>query len=288
MENKTITQIIDKNTALLLQNEDIVSFESILPSISAIQKMMNLCKSVVFPYLLHTQISYHDTTKYQINIRLEEIYRLLVDQLHCGFCFASANTFSKEQAEDIALHFIDSLPEIKRQLISDAKAIQKNDPAANSIQEVIFCYPSIVALTHHRIAHKLFKMNIPIIPRIITEMAHSHTGIDIHPAAQIGDYFSIDHGTGVVIGETSIIGDRVSIYQGVTLGAKSFVFDEHGVPLNTPRHPIIENDVTIYSNASILGRITVGHHSVIGSNIRLTESISPHSKITQSQPIQLK
>ncbi|MGL6022958.1 MAG: serine O-acetyltransferase [Chitinophagaceae bacterium] len=286
MTSQKINEIIKKNTSLLLQNEGAFS-ENILPSIPIIIKIIDLCKSVIFPSFLQKKNSYHNTQEYQIHIHLEKIYNLLINQLHCGFCFMHKNIFTKEQAEKIALSFIDLLPEIKRQLTTDAQAIKKIDPAANSIEEIIFCYPSIIALTHHRIAHQLFRMDIPILPRIITEMAHSNTGIDIHPAAQIGDFFSIDHGTGVVIGATCIIGHHVSIYQGVTLGAKSFVFDDCGLPLNTPRHPIIEDHVTIYSNASILGRITIGHHSVIGSNIRLTESISPNSKITQSQPIKI-
>ena len=136
-------------------------------------------------------------------------------------------------------------------------------------------------MLHQRFAHLLFSMNIPYLPRIISEMAHSQTGIDIHPGAKIGEYFAIDHGTGVVIGETCVIGDFVTIYQGVTLGAKSFQYDEEGVPLNVPRHPVIEDNVTIYSNASVLGRITIGHDSIIGGNVWLTESVPPNSRIIQ-------
>ena len=126
---------------------------------------------------------------------------------------------------------------------------------------------------------------MPVLPRIITEMAHSKTGIDIHPGAQIGEYFSIDHGTGVVIGETCIIGNHVTLYQGVTLGAKKFTYNENGTPVNTPRHPIIEDNVTIYSNSSILGRITIGHDTIVGGNIWLTESVRPYSKIVQQKAV---
>ena len=140
-------------------------------------------------------------------------------------------------------------------------------------------------MTHYRIAHRLHKMGVPVIPRIITEQAHSKTGIDIHPGAQIGEYFSIDHGTGVVIGETCIIGNHVTLYQGVTLGAKSFKYDEQGNMLNVPRHPIIEDNVTIYSNASVLGRITIGHDSTIGGNIWLTHDVPPYSRILQSKAV---
>jgi serine O-acetyltransferase len=140
-------------------------------------------------------------------------------------------------------------------------------------------------MTHYRIAHVLHQMQVPVIPRIITEQAHSKTGIDIHPGAQIGEYFAIDHGTGVVIGETTIIGNHVTLYQGVTLGAKSFRYDENGNMLNIPRHPIIEDHVTVYSNASILGRITIGHHSVIGGNIWVTNNVPPYSRIQQSKAV---
>ena len=161
-----------------------------------------------------------------------------------------------------------------------------NDPAAPNYGEVIFSYPCLNAMTHYRMAHKLHELKVPVIPRIITELAHSKTGIDIHPGAKIGEYFSIDHGTGVVIGETTIIGNHVSLYQGVTLGAKSFKYDENGNMLNVPRHPIIEDNVTVYSNASILGRITIGHDSVIGGNIWLTHGVPPYSRILQSKALE--
>jgi serine O-acetyltransferase len=150
---------------------------------------------------------------------------------------------------------------------------------------VIFCYPVIQAMLHYRVAHQLHIMGVPILPRILTEMAHSSTGIDIHPGAQIGEYFSIDHGTGVVIGETCIIGNHVTLYQGVTLGAKNFQVDDQGRPVNVPRHPIIGDHVTIYANSTILGRITIGQNTVIGGNIWLTHSVPPGSKILQSKAI---
>ena len=139
---------------------------------------------------------------------------------------------------------------------------------------------------YQRVAHELLKLEVPVIPRIITELAHSDTGIDIHPGAQIGEYFSIDHGTGIVIGETTIIGNHVRLYQGVTLGTKSFVLDENGLPLNIPRHPIIEDHVTIYSNTSVLGRIKIGHNSIIGGNIWLTHDVPPNSKVLQTRAIE--
>ena len=191
----------------------------------------------------------------------------------------------QRKAETLTLEFIDELPELKRLLYTDVEAMFDNDPAAETYGEVIFCYPVVNAMTHYRIAHALHVKNIPVIPRIITEQAHSKTGIDIHPGATIGEYFAIDHGTGVVIGETCIIGHHVTLYQGVTLGAKSFKYDEQGNVLNVPRHPIIEDHVTVYSNASILGRITIGHDSVIGGNIWVTRDVPPHSRIQQSRAV---
>ena len=222
---------------------------------------------------------------------MEELMVLLTKQIAHGlqFCEDCEEMRTKEQvyreAARLAAEFIDTLPEIKRLLYTDVEAMFDADPAATNYGEVIFCYPVMNTMTHYRMAHRLHELKVPVIPRIITELAHSKTGIDIHPGAQIGEYFSIDHGTGVVIGETTIIGNHVTLYQGVTLGAKSFKYDEQGNMLNIPRHPIIEDNVTIYSNASILGRITIGHHSVIGGNIWLTHSVPPYSRILQSKAV---
>ena len=165
---------------------------------------------------------------------------------------------------------------------SDAQAAYDGDPAAKSVGEAIFCYPSVRALTNHRIAHELYKLEVPLIPRIISESAHSDTGVDIHPGATIGKKFFIDHGTGTVIGETCIIGDNVRIYQGVTLGAKSFPMDEDGFPIKgVARHPIVEDDAVIYAGATILGRVTIGRGAEIGGNVWLTRSVSPGSRILQ-------
>ena len=183
----------------------------------------------------------------------------------------------------IAAGFVGRIPELRRLLASDVKAVFDGDPAAGSYEEVILCYPAIVAMVHYRFAHALHEMGVPIVPRIITELAHSATGIDIHPGARIGEYFSIDHGTGVVIGETCIIGNRVRLYQGVTLGAKSFKFDADGNPLNEPRHPVLEDGVVVYSNSSILGRVRIGHDSVIGGNVWVTSDLPPHSRVVQGR-----
>ena len=174
------------------------------------------------------------------------------------------------------------LPELKEQLAMDVEAAYNGDPAAESYEEIICCYPVIKAMINYRVAHKMLLLGVRLIPRIMTEMAHSETGIDIHPAATIGHHFTIDHGTGVVIGATCIIGNNVKLYQGVTLGAKSFPLDENGNPIKgIPRHPIIEDNVIIYSNSTVLGRITIGQGTVIGGNLWVTEGTRPGEKLMQ-------
>ena len=173
---------------------------------------------------------------------------------------------------------------MRRVLATDVAAAYNGDPAAHSFGEVISCYPAIRAISNYRIAHELLRLGVPLIPRIITEMAHSETGIDIHPGAVIGSHFTIDHGTGVVIGETCIIGNNVKLYQGVTLGAKSFPLDADGKPIKgIPRHPILEDNVIVYSNATILGRITIGQGATVGGNIWVTENVPPGARIVQTK-----
>ena len=180
--------------------------------------------------------------------------------------------------------FINALPNIKKDLEKDLSFFMDSDPAVDSKEEVILAYPGFKAIRYYRIAHELFMLDVPLIPRIITEMAHSETGIDIHPEAQIGHHFTIDHGTGVVIGATCIIGNNVKLYQGVTLGAKSFPMDENGHPIKgIPRHPILEDDVIVYSNATILGRITIGKGTIIGGNLWVTESTKPGEHLVQAK-----
>ena len=182
-----------------------------------------------------------------------------------------------------ASSMIDYLPELKEQLEMDVEAAYNGDPAAESYDEIICCYPVIKAMINYRVAHKMLSLGVSLIPRIITEKAHSETGIDIHPAASIGHHFTIDHGTGVVIGATCIIGNNVKLYQGVTLGAKSFPLDEKGNPIKgIPRHPIIEDDVIIYSNSTVLGRITIGRGSIIGGNLWVTKGTEPGEKLMQN------
>ncbi len=261
-----------------------------MPSIDDLREIIELTRSVLFPgYFRNSEIN-RETVSYYTGAKLDRIFRGLAEQIKRGFCFTCDTSETtcfdcEERAKTLTEKFIESLPEIRRLLAYDAKAAFIGDPAAKSISETIFCYPSIMAMTYHRIAHELYMLDVPLIPRIISEMAHSRTGIDIHPGAQIGEYFFIDHGTGTVIGETCIIGKNVRIYQGVTLGARSFPLDENGNPIkNVPRHPIVEDDVIIYSGATVLGRITVGKGAEIGGNVWITEPVPPGSKVMQSAP----
>lgn len=239
------------------------------PSILQLKRLMELVEYVIFP-------DYSDVPSWTNGT--EGIRAILAEQL---------STISEiSDYQKITDDFVAALPEILRLLHTDADAVMHNDPAVKSMQEVILCYPVVKVMIHYRAAHQLYLLGVPIIPRVITEMAHSATGIDIHPAAQIGEYFSIDHGTGVVIGATSIIGNHVMLYQGVTLGAKNFSYDANGVPIDKPRHPILEDYVTVYSNTSILGRVRIGHHTIVGGNVWLTHDVPAHSRVLQSQAVQ--
>jgi serine O-acetyltransferase len=203
-------------------------------------------------------------------------------ELHAG-CTANEAAIS-HHAHTLAHGLAARLPEIRRLLDSDLEAAYAGDPAAHSVDEVLLCYPSFTALVHHRIAHELDRRGAPLVARIIAEIAHSRTGIDIHPGATLGERFFIDHGTGVVIGQTAIIGRGVRLYQAVTLGARSFTTDAQGHLVNTPRHPIIEDDVTIYAGATVLGRVTIGKGSTIGGNVWLTRSVPAGSQVRQGVP----
>jgi serine O-acetyltransferase len=190
---------------------------------------------------------------------------------------------SAERASHIVRAFAHALPRIRLTLDTDVLAAYRGDPAARSVDEVLLCYPGTLATVHYRLAHELYSLGVPLLARMVTEIAHSDTGIDIHPGATIGQSLFIDHGTGVVIGETAVIGDRVRIYQAVTLGAKRFLHDEEGAVIRgRPRHPVVEDDVVIYAGATLLGRITIGRGSVIGGNVWLTQSVPPGSHVTQA------
>jgi serine O-acetyltransferase len=192
----------------------------------------------------------------------------------------------KIAGDKIADAFMDRIPYISKMLHTDVEAIADNDPAVTDRTEVVLCYPGIRVMLHYRTAHELLELEVPVAPRLLTEMAHSATGIDIHPGAQIGEYFAIDHGTGVVIGATTVIGHHVMLYQGVTLGARNIRYDHDGRPVDEPRHPILEDNVTVYANTTILGRVIIGHDTVVGGNVWLTHSVPPRSRILQTRAIE--
>lgn len=260
-----------------------------LPSEKKLKEIVSLTRAILFPGYFGKSQVYAQTIRYYIGVNTERLYVLLAEQIHAGLCFnlcENEDCFAanREKSQRLAADFIKKLPEMRLIMESDVTATYNGDPAAESYGEVIYCYPAIRAVSNYRIAHELLMLGVPIIPRIITEMAHSETGIDIHPAAKIGKGFTIDHGTGVVIGATAIIGNNVKLYQGVTLGAKSFPLDEEGNPIKgIPRHPIIEDDVIIYSNATILGRIVIGTGAVIGANLWVTENVDAGEKLIHAK-----
>ena len=269
-----------------------------LPSAPALAEIIDLCRAILFPGFYGKSTLSSRTLPYHIGVSLDRLSHLLTQQVLAGLCFnpqpqdpltpfrGNNNDTSHlvEKAQGIVAEFITRLPDLRSILATDIEATFNGDPAAESYGEIISCYPVIKAVTNYRIAHELLLLGVPLIPRIITEMAHSETGIDIHPAATIGSHFTIDHGTGVVIGATCIIGNNVKLYQGVTLGAKSFPLDNEGNPMKgIPRHPILEDDVIVYSNATVLGRITIAKGTVIGGNLWVTESTQPGEQLVQAK-----
>jgi serine O-acetyltransferase len=265
------------------------SHDQALPSKQAICEIVEALRSVLFPGYFGFSELKEESLRFHVGSTLDHIRGELQEQIKRGLCFVCEEgpeclPACTEKARDLTAAFLRQLKQVQLMLAGDVRAAYEGDPAAANPGEVIFCYPGIVAITNYRLAHELHRLGVPIIPRMITEAAHSATGIDIHPGAKIGERFFIDHGTGVVIGETCIIGNRVRIYQGVTLGAKSFQLDEEGNPVRgIPRHPIVGDDVTLYSGATILGRITIGNGSVIGGNVWLVHSVPAGSRITQAQ-----
>ncbi|NDV47258.1 serine acetyltransferase [Paludibacter sp. 221] len=260
-----------------------------MPSIDVLQKVVQLARSILFPGYFGDAAVTGQTMMYYIGVNVDNLMLLLNRQIKAGLCFGCVEEFENSQemaqiAKEKTTQFIAQLPEIREKLYTDVVAAYNGDPAAKSYGEIIFCYPSIRAISNYRIAHALLKLDVPVIPRIITEMAHSETGIDIHPGATIGDYFTIDHGTGVVIGETAVIGSNVKLYQGVTLGARSFPLDDEGNPIKgIDRHPKIGNNVIIYANSTILGNITVGDGTIIGGNIWVDKDVPAGAKLVQQE-----
>ena len=261
-----------------------------LPSRDAVVTIVESLRSAMFPGYFGDARLGHESLNFYVGSTLDRALQALEAQVTRGLCFAREHDPAtcaecELQARAITRKFLARLPAVQSLLVSDVRATYEGDPALRSPAEAIFCYPGMLAITNARLAHELFVLEVPLIPRMITEHAHSLTGIDIHPGAAIGGSFFIDHGTGVVIGETCVIGQRVRLYQGVTLGAKSFPLDQHGKPIKgIARHPMVEDDVIIYSGATILGRVTIGRGSTIGGNVWLTQSVPAGSRITQASP----
>ena len=259
-----------------------------LPSAKELEEIIELSRSILFPGFYGKSSVNIETIKYQIGVNMERLHKLLSRQIMAGLCFDEdchcpnadgMRRCMQEEADMIAGRVITKFPTIRKTLSTDIQAAFDGDPAAVNQGEIISCYPAVKAIINYRLAHELVLENVPLIPRMITEMAHSETGIDIHPAATIGTHFTIDHGTGVVIGATCIIGNHVKIYQGVTLGAKSFPLDKDGKPIKRiPRHPILKDNVIVYANATVLGRVTIGKGCVIGANVWVTRDMRPCSK----------
>jgi serine O-acetyltransferase len=253
-----------------------------LPSRKELQKILDGLGAVLFPNRLGLPDLNDEGIDYFVGHTLDTLLRELHKQVRRELQFIAADD-AVERAITITRMFASRLPEVRRLLDSDIQAAYEGDPAARSSDEVLVCYPGITAIIHHRLAHILHQLGAPLVARIISEIAHSATGIDIHPGAQIGESFFIDHGTGVVIGETAVIGKHVRVYQAVTLGAKRFQKDEDGILVKgNARHPIVEDDVVIYAGATILGRITIGRGTTVGGNVWLTYSVPPGSNITQA------
>lgn len=297
---KAIQELSEYDLLKVLCHEDIES--NPMPSSSVLMEVVGLCRAILFPGYFGNASVTKQNLSFHIGLNVEKLHQLLSAQVMAGLCFQKQvevhlkedctilpktrkdQQVMKDQAEVISSAFIESMPNLRDLLATDVLACFNGDPAAESMEEIIYCYPAIKAICNYRIAHKLMQLGVPLIPRMITEMAHSETGIDIHPGATIGTHFAIDHGTGVVIGATAVIGNNVKLYQGVTLGAKSFPLDEDGHPIKgIPRHPILQDNVIVYSNATILGRITIGENATVGGNIWVTEDVAPNARVVQSK-----
>ena len=261
-----------------------------IPSHESIVKILHQARRILFPgYFTDVRLN-SANLEYYLGRETSELYENLAGQLVLSLqhdCFKSERDcfLCREKGHQLAFKFLEALPSLETILATDVQAAIEGDPAAKSRDEVIFSYPGLLAVTVYRIAHELHRMGVPLIPRIMTEHAHSLTGIDIHPGAEIGESFFIDHGTGVVIGETTVIGKQVRLYQGVTLGALSLPRDAGMRFSNTKRHPTIEDDVIVYANTTILGGKTIiGARSVIGGNIWITESVPAETKVLLKRP----
>jgi serine O-acetyltransferase len=260
-----------------------------LPSPAALAQIISGLQGVLFPMRLGPPDLRQESEDFFVGHTLDTVLHALLAQVTLELRYSERHNESshpatlEQRAVDLVQEFSLTLPQIRTLLDSDVIAAYDGDPAAHSVDEVLLCYPGILAMIYHRIAHKLYTLGVPLLARIVAEEAHSHTGIDIHPGATIGPGFFIDHGTGVVIGETAVIGQNVRLYQAVTLGARSFPTDSEGKPIKgQPRHPIVEDDVVIYAGATVLGRVTLGRGARIGGNVWLTHDVPPGAHITQA------
>ncbi|WP_428305327.1 serine O-acetyltransferase EpsC [Lacipirellula sp.] len=264
-----------------------------LPRYDEIVAAINELNEIMFPGYRRREGLHHGNIGYYVGDLVDRLHDRLTTQIGRALRHEAGATSICDGLEDYealgqakTIQFLDQLPELREILATDVQAAYDGDPACKTPAEVIFCYPGLEAITVYRLAHLLYELSIPFIPRMMSEWAHSRTGIDIHPGATIGRHFFIDHGTGVVVGETSHIGDHVKLYQGVTLGALSFPTDEDGqLVRGQKRHPTLQDGVVVYANATILGgRTVVGHHSVIGSSVWLTRSVEPHTTVVLEAP----
>jgi serine O-acetyltransferase len=261
-----------------------------LPAREALARVVGALKGVLFPMRLGPAELRQESENFYVAQALDEALHALLGQTRLELRYAARQNARAvtdrdldEQARSAVRAFGARLPAIRALLDQDVLAAFQGDPAAGTVDEVLLCYPGIVAIIHHRLAHELYALGLPLLARIIAEHAHAETGIDIHPGAQIGEGFFIDHGTGVVIGETAVIGRHVRIYQAVTLGAKRFPRDAGGkLQKGLARHPIVEDEVVIYAGATILGRVTIGRGAVIGGNVWITENVPAGARVTQA------
>jgi serine O-acetyltransferase len=262
-----------------------------LPSRESMAAILDDLRAVLFPAHFDAPPFSRANARYALGARLDRVEGALAEQAWRGFGFTCDHVGNRDKCgpcadrgREVARTLVTRLPAVRALLESDVRAAYEGDPAATFIDETLLCYPGVSAIIQHRIAHELHRLGVPVVPRIVADLSRASTGIDIHPGAEIGASFFIDHGTGVVIGETCAIGARVRLYQGVTLGARGFPSDDEGVPLKgLPRHPIVGDDVVIYAGATILGRITIGKGATIGGNVWLTRDVAAGARVTQAQ-----
>lgn len=258
------------------------------PARRALERITGVLCAALFPLRLGPPELHPGNEDAFVEATLEAALSQLAAQIRLELHYSDPDATGERleiMVQNIIGDFSIALPELRALIDTDIEAAYAGDPAARSVDEVLLCYPCAIAIIHHRLAHRLYQLGAPLVARIISEIAHSRTGIDIHPGARIGRSFFIDHGTGVVIGETAIIGDRVKLYQAVTLGARNFPTDDEGaIARGAPRHPIVDDDVVIYAGATILGRVTIGRGSTIGGNVWLTQSVPAGSHVRQAHP----